>query len=214
MDVHAPAGHRKRAKCPSCGAAERHRLQYLVLNDLLEAADVPGLRMLHFAPEPFFREFFRQRFGSYETADLRMKGVDHRVDIQHLPFDDETYDFVFASHVLEHIPDDEGAISEIRRILRPGGMAVLPVPIVAEATVEYPGPNPREAFHVRAPGRDYFRKYERHFSSVRVVTSESYPEKYQLFVYEDRTGLPSRKFPLRPAMQGERHLEYVPVCRA
>jgi Methyltransferase domain len=75
------------------------------------------LRMLHVAPEVFFREFFSQRFGRYETADLKMKSADHIVDLQHLPFEDNTSDFFYASHVLEHVPDDRKAISEIRRIL-------------------------------------------------------------------------------------------------
>jgi len=213
MDVHLSTGLRRRAKCPNCGATERHRLQCLVLKDILREMDASGLRMLHFAPEPLFREFFKQRFGKYETADLSMRGVDYNVDLQQLPLDDETFDFVFASHVLEHIPDDERAISEIRRILRPKGMAVLPVPIIAEETIEYPEPNPRESYHVRAPGRDYFKRYERHFSNVEIFTSESHPEKYQLFVYEDRTNLPNKEFPLRPSMQGEKHLDFVPVCR-
>jgi SAM-dependent methyltransferase len=212
MDVHPSTGRRRHAKCPTCGAAERHRLQFLVLKDILGALDASGLRMLHFAPEPLFRELFRTRFGKYETADLSMRGVDHNVDLQQLPFDSETFDFVFASHVLEHVPDDERAISEIRRILKPNGVAVLPVPIVAEVTVEYPGPNAQEAFHVRAPGRDYFKRYERHFSSVEIITSASHPQKYQLYVYEDRTNLPNKRYPLRPPMQGERHLDFVPVC--
>jgi SAM-dependent methyltransferase len=123
--------------------------------------------MLHFAPEPFFREFFTRRFGQYETADLKRKGVDHKVDLQQLPFGDKTYDFVFASHVLEHIPDDHKAIFEIHRILKPNGMAILPVPIYSEKTIEYPEPNPHEFFHVRAPGTDYFDRYERYFQRWR-----------------------------------------------
>jgi SAM-dependent methyltransferase len=107
------------------------------------------MKMLHVAPEPFLRRHFSRRFGEYETADLLMRGVDHRVDLQNLPFEDATYDFVFAFHVLEHIPDDKRAIREIRRIIKPGGIAVLPVPVVCEKTIEYPQPNPDEAYHVR-----------------------------------------------------------------
>lgn len=168
--------------------------------------------MLHFAPEPFFREFFSKRFGQYESADLSLKGVDHNVDIQQLPFDDETYDFVFASHVLEHIPDDEKAISEIRRILKPNGMAILPVPVIAEKTIEYPEPNPNESYHVRAPGIDYFERYERHFSRVERFSSDSLPGKYQLFIYENRSQWPTKECPLRPSTQGEKHIDIVPVC--
>lgn len=80
--------------------------------------------MLHFAPEPFFGEIFSNKFGKYETADLKMKGVDHNVDLQNFPFDDAIYDFVFAFHVLEHIPDDKKAIEEIHRVLKPNGIAI------------------------------------------------------------------------------------------
>ena len=108
------------------------------MDQLLKEMNGTPLRMLHFAPESYFKGFFSSQFSKYETADLNMKGVDHKVDIQKLPFVDATYDFVFASHVLEHIKDDEKALFEIRRILKPNGIAVLPVPLVAEKTIEYP----------------------------------------------------------------------------
>ena len=107
-----------------------------------------------------------------------MKAVDHRVDILDLPFEDGSYDFVFASHVLEHIRDDRKAIKEIRRVLRPNGMAVLPVPIVCDKTIEYPEANCYEA-DVRAPGPDYFERYKEYFGRVEVYASESFPPKYQ-----------------------------------
>lgn len=212
LDLAAPTGLRKYAECPNCNALERHRIQFVVVNDVLRERNTAYSKMLHFAPEPCFREFFSQRFGQYETADLSMKGVNHKVDLLQLPFADETYDFVFASHVLEHIRDDGKAISEIRRILKPNGIAVLPVPIIAEKTVEYPEPNPNEGYHVRAPGMDYFERYERHFSKVEKFSSDSLPQKYQLFVYENRSQWPTKECPLRPAMQGEKHREIVPVC--
>ena len=141
-----------------------------------------------------------------------MKGVDHNVDLQHLPFADETYDFVFASHVLEHIPDDQKAISEIRRILKPNGIAILPVPIDSENTIEYPEPNPHEFYHVRAPGMDYFDRYERHFSKVERFSSGSLPKKYQLFVYEDHSHLSTKEHPWLASVQGEKFSDVVPVC--
>lgn len=212
LDITSSTGLRKHAKCPNCNALERHRLQYLVVNDVLRDINTANLKMLHFAPEPFFHKYFSKRFGQYETADLNMRGVDHIVDLQQLPFDDSTYDFVFASHVLEHIPHDEKAISEIRRILRPNGIAILPVPIVAEKTIEYPEPNPNESYHVRAPGFDYFKRYDRYFSRVEKFSSDLLPKKYQLFTYENRSKWPTKECPLRPSMQGEKHVDIVPVC--
>jgi SAM-dependent methyltransferase len=212
MDLSGFAGVRKHAVCPQCRALERHRLQFVAVMEILEKLNVSKLKMLHFAPESFFRRIFSARFGKYETADLTMKNVDHKVDLQSLPFDDSTYDFIFASHVLEHIPDDQKAIGEIRRILKPNGIAILPVPVVCGKTIEYPKANPHEAYHMRAPGLDYFEKYKPHFSRVDVRVSGSAPEKYQLFIYEDRSVWPTRECPLRPPMPGERHADMVPIC--
>jgi SAM-dependent methyltransferase len=214
MDMNGFAGLRLHAKCPQCGALERHRLQYFVVMELFKRIEVSNLRMLHFAPENFFRRLFQPRVGKYETADLCMKDVDHQVDLQNLPFENASYDFIFASHVLEHIPDDHKAIGEIRRVLRPNGLAILPVPVVCEKTVEYPEANPNEAYHMRAPGMDYFDKYKQHFSKVEVHASESLPEKFQLFIYENRNLWPTPECPLRPPMRGEKHLDFVPVCYA
>jgi SAM-dependent methyltransferase len=49
-------------------------------------------------------------------------------DLQHLPFAGESFDLVLATDVLEHVDDDERAVEEIRRVLRPGGTALITVP--------------------------------------------------------------------------------------
>jgi SAM-dependent methyltransferase len=51
-----------------------------------------------------------------------------RADALALPFADATFDHVIASEVLEHIPDDQRAMREIARVLRPGGTAAVTVP--------------------------------------------------------------------------------------
>lgn len=45
-----------------------------------------------------------------------------------LPYDDETFDVVLISEVLEHVPEDDRAIAEFVRILKPGGVAAVTVP--------------------------------------------------------------------------------------
>ena len=152
MTLATVTGPRQHAKCPKCGARERHRLQYLAVNQILRGRNTAEQAMLHFAPEPFLKEFFSKKFGKYETADLMMDDVDHRVDMQSLPFADESYDFVFASCVLDFIPDDAKAIRELRRVLRPNGIAILPVSLACEKTIEYTEPNPVEAYQLRACG--------------------------------------------------------------
>lgn len=207
----AATGLRLHALCPKCSSAERHRLQRLVLAEVDAAHGLADRHILHFAPEPFFADFFRSTCRRYESADLMARGVDHSVDLRDLPFDDDSYDMVYASHVLEHITEDTDALVEIARVLKPGGLAILPVPIVADTTVEYPAPNPHEYGHVRAPGPDYFAKYEPYFAEVHVYDSSRFPERHQTRLYEDRSVWPST-MPHRPAMPGSQHLDYVPVC--
>jgi ubiquinone/menaquinone biosynthesis C-methylase UbiE len=45
-----------------------------------------------------------------------------------LPFEDGCFDRVIASEVLEHIPEDETAMAELTRVLRPGGTMAVTVP--------------------------------------------------------------------------------------
>lgn len=205
-------GVRKYGRCPECRNGERQRLQYLVMLQIPDRDRLDRMRVLHFSPEPIIAEFLSARAAQYETADLCSEQVDHEVDMQDLPFPAESYDLVYASHVLEHIPDDTLAIREVRRILRPRGLAILPVPIITEHTVEYGRPNPDESEHVRAPGLDYFDRYRSVFSKVECFSSESFPDEHQLFAYEDRTGPFGGLSALRQPMQGEKHLDFVPVC--
>jgi SAM-dependent methyltransferase len=50
------------------------------------------------------------------------------VDGQKLPFADASFDFISCNHVLEHIFETEFFLGEIRRVLQPGGLAVVSVP--------------------------------------------------------------------------------------
>jgi SAM-dependent methyltransferase len=49
-------------------------------------------------------------------------------DAYHLPLPDNAFDIVVAAEILEHLTDDERAIAEIVRVVRPGGMVAVTVP--------------------------------------------------------------------------------------
>lgn len=115
------------AKCPACDATPRHRLLKLVLDR--EVLIRPGSDVLHFAAERFMGPVIRATNpGSYVTADLK-PGFDRRLNIEKLDLDDKSFDVVICSHVLEHV-DDKAALSEMHRVLRNGGKAILMVPII------------------------------------------------------------------------------------
>jgi SAM-dependent methyltransferase len=79
-------------------------------------------------------------------------------DVTKLPFPDGAFDRIIASEILEHITDDEAALNELVRVLRPGGTfaatvpATLPEQICWKLTDQYHAPKV-EGGHVRIYGR-------------------------------------------------------------
>ncbi len=114
--------------CPRCRSHPRHRAIAL----LLARGDLPGRRLLHFAPEPLFDPVF-ERLPALErvTADLYAP-ADLRLDITGMDLPDGCFDLILCSHVLEHVPDDRAAMSELRRVLAPGGLALVLTPYRAD----------------------------------------------------------------------------------
>lgn len=200
------------SRCPKCQSFERHRLQKLVLDELEKEYPFLSMSILHIAPEHCFQAELKEKFRFYESADLTMKAVDYNADLCKLPMKNNSYDCLFASHVLDEIKDDGKALQEIYRVLKPGGIAILPVPVIVKKTVEYPKANRKEWGRVRALGVDYFDKYKSIFSDCKLYSSDDFPEEHQIHIYEDRTTWPNEKMPYLTSMDGFKHVDYVPVC--
>ncbi|MBN3039975.1 MAG: class I SAM-dependent methyltransferase [Candidatus Omnitrophica bacterium] len=207
-----PTGKRKHAQCPKCKALERHRLQYCVVKKILQDRGASQMSMLHFAPEQCLHSIFKTIFKPYLTADLSRDDVDKKEDVTNLSFADESFDLVFASCVMPYIKEDNLAFAQIKRVLKPQGIAILTVPVIGEKTIEYPEPNPSEDGHIRCPGYDYFQRYKSFFSKIIIYTSKDFSKKYQLYVNQNRMDFSRKDMPLRPAVAGKKYLEFVPVC--
>jgi len=158
-------GRREEALCPVCFSSDRERLVYLYLKNRRMLPDEAAC-LLHVAPERNLRSVLAARDGvRYVTADLSTSGVAVRFDLCHLPFRSKAFDAVVCCHVLEHVRSDSTAMSEIWRVLKPGGWALLQVPIAqaSERTIEDPtlvdpaerGRRFGQDDHVRLYGRDY-----------------------------------------------------------
>ncbi len=116
--------------CTKCFSFDRERLflYYLKRFHQFKANDI----LLEFAPSPGFAKVIEKIFPiQYKTADLFMEGVDYQLDIQDLSsIAANSIDFIICSHVLEHIPDDRLAMKNMYTILKPGGKAIMMVPIL------------------------------------------------------------------------------------
>ena len=129
---------RENVKCPYCYSFERHRMMYLYLKRKTDLLSHPGRRqVLHIAPEPCLRVIFKKTVGrAYRTADLLDPTVDLKIDICNIALPDNSFDVILCSHVLEHVPDDQRAMREFSRILKPNGYALIMVPVTSEKTFE------------------------------------------------------------------------------
>ncbi|MBO1755218.1 bifunctional 2-polyprenyl-6-hydroxyphenol methylase/3-demethylubiquinol 3-O-methyltransferase UbiG [Allobranchiibius sp. CTAmp26] len=68
-------------------------------------------------------------YGADGAEVAHSRGLDVlRADATRFPLATDSLDLVTALDVLEHIPDDDAAVREIRRVLRPGGQAIIAVP--------------------------------------------------------------------------------------
>lgn len=153
---------------PSTLSLERHRLLWLWLKNETDFFSKPQ-KVLHFAPEQaFYKRFRKLNHLDYTTTDLNSPLADVKADICDLPFVDNSFDCILCNHVLEHIPDDEKAMKELFRVLKPEGMAILQIPqdLNRAETFEDNSIVDRkkraEIFgqydHVRIYGRDYFNR--------------------------------------------------------
>ena len=153
--------------CPVCHANDRDRL----IMHYLETAWLPVRRrpasVLHMAPEKgLSRLILTWPDIEYVAGDIEPGRYRHLrsvkgVNLLDLPFADRSFDLLLCNHVLEHLVDDGRAMREIRRVLRPEGIAILQVPLAMrlETTREGDG-SETEAEKIYLYGqKDHVRMY-------------------------------------------------------
>jgi len=72
-------------------------------------------------------EIWEERFKDCERLGYHMHWCD--IDVEKLPFEDETFDVVVASHVMEHLKNREFALREMYRVLKNNGLLIVGTPI-------------------------------------------------------------------------------------
>jgi SAM-dependent methyltransferase len=202
---------RRHSKCVGCGASERHRMLRLVIDEVLGDWDASQKSLLHIAPELCMRDRLQELFGTYHTCDLLLKDVDFNEDIQNMSFDAGSYDCVIVSRVLTIPPDLDAAVRETRRILKPGGIALIAETYTEQQTDEY---GRMIKGRSRLVGIDLLDLCERHFDRVDRYTADRYDAAYQLnniMLVEGRT---RDDYPEAVRVPGIGFCELVAVCHA
>jgi SAM-dependent methyltransferase len=176
-------GYRLNATCPACRSSDRERLIYLYLKNKTSLL-FGKAKILHVAPEPNLRKVLMARPSiDYVSADLNPGAAMVKMDITAIQYEDDWFDVIICNHVLEHVPNDRQAMSEIFRVLKPGGWSILQVPISLSLSETYEDPairtpEEKERFfgqndHVRIYAADYKRRLESAGFVVEVCSSKN-----------------------------------------
>ena len=150
-------------ECPACGCHDRERHLFLYMQASGQFDALRDARVVHFAPESKLQCLISAAAPSeYVCADLMptRPGV-RKLDLMAIDLPSDRYDFVIANHVLEHVGNDQQALREILRVLRPGGHAILQTPFASRLPSKYEDPRLRtDAERLQAYGQeDHCRLY-------------------------------------------------------
>lgn len=159
----------EKTMCPECFSQPRHRSNYILLEETFPT-DRP-IKVLHFAPELCMASYFLSLENvEYLSVDLDPERAMQKEDITNLSFPDNSFDFIYCSHILEHVPDENKAMKELYRVLKPGGFSIIDVPIdynreitYEDSTIVSPQDRAKEYWqwdHVRLYGKDFGKKLE------------------------------------------------------
>lgn len=177
--------------CPYCLSTSRDR-HFKAMFEKIHFEETylkPGTKVLHFAPEAGLSQIFIQHQCEYFPVDIDVERYSNipgirQADICDIPFPDNMFDMIVCIHVLEHIPDDGKALSELYRVLKPGGIALLQTPFSEKLEKTFVDPNVKtvedqiqayvEEGHVRIYGKDLFDRYWNAGFHLDFVSSSSF----------------------------------------
>jgi SAM-dependent methyltransferase len=167
----------ERFECPHCSSIDRERHLRLFLDRLNIMECARGGSILHMSAEYRLRGYVEScEPRRYVRGDLlpQADGV-QQIDLQSIPFPDETFDLLICNHMLEHVADAALALGEMHRVLKRGGRAICQTPYAPRLTQTFEdpllqSPDDRLFFygqedHVRLFGSDI----ERYFAAAGFV---------------------------------------------
>jgi hypothetical protein len=125
--------------CPQCGSFERHRALASFYPAFFASTGVRPSRLIHCAPERCLAPILTSLCDRYETSAFgEAYAADHRLDLTAVALPPESCDAFVLNHVLDCMVGDAVAVSEMYRVLRPGGIVLAVVTVGQGVTREVP----------------------------------------------------------------------------
>ena len=173
-------------QCPICYSFSRHRLLYIFLMKKTDFFERLEKKFLHVSPNYCFQAKFKKIFSEgYLSTYLSDSEAMVKMDITDIDYQDKYFDIIFCNHVLEHIKDDKKALSELYRVLKDDGWAILIVPISTDKTFEdasiVDSAERLQVFgqkdHVRLCGKDYIDRFREAGFKVETIRAKDLLKK-------------------------------------
>jgi SAM-dependent methyltransferase len=117
--------------CMYCNSHDRERHLFMFFDKLILWEKFKNSKIIHIAPESNLRKKIEDQSPNYYVLGDLNPDEDNKIikiDITDIQFNDNTFDFFICNHVLEHVHEIHKALSEIFRVLKTNGLAVLQTP--------------------------------------------------------------------------------------
>jgi SAM-dependent methyltransferase len=127
--------HVEFSQCPACGSNGRDRFLHWCMTQRVDLNS--ALRVIECSPrlgEPYREAMSTWFFYRTSDYDLRAHRGNLQLDLQAIDLPDACLDVMLCAHVLEHVPDTDKALAELRRVVAPGGHLLLQVPVLQGRT--------------------------------------------------------------------------------
>ena len=186
---------RRAARCPKCKSSDKERLVYTYLKEIEKIESTKDISILHIAPESNLQIWLQSISDKYIAGDAFLQnqkfiGEVQFVDIRQTEFCNNQFDYIICNHVICDIKEDRKALSEILRILKAGGKAILQVPITKiSKTVEHPNIHTKEEREF-AYGYGYHERIYNDKEYVKLLSSVGFVvEVYNISAQYNENGL-------------------------
>lgn len=171
-------------ECPQCLSHGRHRALFSWLKNDFRLAEKTGTALVCAPEKPIAPLWNSSEMLRVIKTDIEpTRGVDALVDLQKIPFSDNSFDIIWCHHVLEQVPDDRVAMNEMLRVLNvSNGVLVVSSAMSSKSqTDEFGRSNANHFGNWRIYGQDFPQKLTDAGFAVEEVKFNLEKEEYKKF---------------------------------
>ena len=143
--------------CAFCGSLPRYRRLWTLIKPLL----IPDIQVLDFSPPLYFYRKLKS-IGDIQYIAADYEGeflADLHLDVTNINLPSNSIDLIMCYHILEHIQDDEKAMCELLRILKPQGKCFIQTPFKEDNIYEDRSKQSQEERKLHFGQEDHVRVY-------------------------------------------------------